>query len=172
MIPPSLQLAIGCFLIGLIGGSSCAWYWTASYKDASWSASINKLNIQAEQTLREEIEKAHKIEKEQAAKLEVMEAAHATQLQEIERAKVANRTLAAQLGGLRDPGRRPRGQSTVPCPADGTRPPADESAGTRLSEEASTFLLEFAHEADRAALYAVQCAAFIGELGLVPENPE
>lgn len=172
MIPPSLQLAIGCALIGLIGGASCAWYWTASYKDASWSASIDKLNIQAEQTLREEIEKVHKIEKDQAVKIEAMEAAHESQLQEIERAKVANRTLATQLGGLRDPGRRPRSQGTVPCPANGSRESTDESASARLSEEASAFLLEFAHEADRAALYAVQCQAFIGELGLLPAPTE
>jgi len=133
---------------------------------------VNALNIKAEQTLREEIEKVHAIEKAQAVKLAEMEAEHVVQTERIERANTVNRTLAVQLGGLRDPGRRPCRQSPVSSTTPSAGEPVDRSADSRLSAEASEFLLAFAHDADRAALYAFQCRAFIQELVGPLENDE
>lgn len=161
MIPPSIQLMIGLFLIGLIGGSTASWYLTAEYKDASWSASINKLNIEAEQALRKGLEAAHAVEVSQAAKIQELEATHAMHLEDLQRAKNTNRVLATQLGGLRDPGRRPSCPGAVSQTADHTGQPQGDSTEGRLSAEASNFLLDFAEGADRAALYAGECKAFI-----------
>lgn len=83
----------------------------------------------------------------------------------IDRMRVSNAALAKQLGGLRDPYAR-RGPSCSGTAAAGkadTGVVADvptERSGL-LSAEASSFLLEFAADADRDAQVAAECTAAI-----------
>lgn len=77
---------------------------------------------------------------------------HETQ-QQIDAVYRHNHELVAQLGGMRDPGKRERplpksnGACQCQCPA----------CDSGLSGEASQFLLELARDADRVAAYANSC---------------
>jgi hypothetical protein len=75
-----------------------------------------------------------------------------------------NRRLATELGGLRDPGRRPSCGITLSSASTTASQPDNGTTGTELSAEATEFLLEFARSADRAAQYAKTCHDWIQEL--------
>lgn len=68
-----------------------------------------------------------------------------------------NRRLAAELGGLRDPGHDPSGGGALPGDAQAPERPGDPAASGRLSAAASSFLLDFAARCDETADYARAC---------------
>ena len=86
-----------------------------------------------------------------------LEVKHVESERELDKALSTNRRLARELGGLRDPGRRPSCGGTVPTDPTTSSQPETGSTGAELSAEASEFLLEFARDADRAAQYAKTC---------------
>jgi hypothetical protein len=147
-----VALAIG-LLAGVLGG----WYFTAKYKDATWTASIDKQKSEAATKLQSATERALAIERKNNELGNQLEKQHVEATQKLDATLADNRRLARELGGLRDPGRRPSCGNTVPSTS--TTSGQSDSGATRaeLSTEATEFLLEFARGADAAAQYAKTC---------------
>lgn len=151
---PNLQTMGIVAIISAMLGASAAWTLTASYKDASWMASINQQKVEAAALLRATSEKALAIERAQALAVTHMEAAYADTQKQLHAERINNLDLATELGGLRDPGRRPRGNCSMPSVTASSFDDATTSSGSELSAEATRFLLDLAFDADQAALYA------------------
>lgn len=151
--------------IGLGIGSLGSWYLTAEYKDASWTASIEKQKVEAAKQLQAATNRAIEAERSQNKLANQLEVKHVESERQLDKALADNRRLARELGGLRDPGRRPSCGGTVPTDSTTSSQPEGGTTGAELSEEASEFLLEFARDADRAAQYASTCSAWIKQLG-------
>jgi hypothetical protein len=152
-----IQIIAAAAAAGLLFGSLSTWYLTAEYKDATWGAATNQLKVDAAQLLQAETDKVLKTEREANTKVRELEAGHAQKEKDLAVIERRNRQLAAQLGGLRDPGRRPNSTNAVPgTPASpgSTELPA---ASGYLSAEASGFLLNAAAEVDALASYAKAC---------------
>lgn len=143
--------------VGLGVGALGSWYLTAEYKDASWTASIEKQKVDAAKELQAATDRAISAERRQNELATQLEVKHVESEREFDKALSTNRRLARELGGLRDPGRRPSCGGTVPTDSTTTTQPETGPTGTELSAEASEFLLEFARDADRAAQYAKSC---------------
>lgn len=143
--------------IGLGVGALGSWYLTAEYKDASWTASIEKQKVEAAEQLQAATDRAISAERRQNELATQLEAKHVESEKELGKALSTNRRLARELGGLRDPGRRPSCGGAVPTDSTTSAQPEIGSTGAELSAEASEFLLEFARDADRAAQYAKTC---------------
>lgn len=164
-LPPGFQINAALLGAGLLIGSVASWYLTAEYKDASWQASVNAINIEAERTLRKSLEAAHEIEMAQQKRISNLEAAYADDVDELEKVRNDNRALSIRLGGMRDPGRRPSCDGTVREKADASTVREGGYSEGRLSEEAERFLSDLTFDADRAAVYALKCKALVEGLG-------
>ena len=162
---PDLRTAIIALAIGLGAGAIGSWYLTAEYKDASWTASIEKQKVKAAEELQAATDRAISAERRQNELATQLEVKHVESERELDKALSTNRRLARELGGLRDPGRRPSCSGSVPTDSTTASQPESGAAGAELSTEASEFLLEFARDADRAAQYASTCSAWIKQLG-------
>jgi len=162
---PDLRTAIIALAIGLGVGAVGSWYLTAEYKDASWTASIEKQKVKAAEQLQSATDRAISAERRQNELATQLEVKHVESERELDKALSTNRRLARELGGLRDPGRRPSCGGSMPTNSTTSSQPEGGAAGTELSAEASEFLLEFARDADRAAQYALTCSAWIKQLG-------
>lgn len=152
-------------VIGLGVGSLGSWYLTSKYKDASWTASIEKQKVEAAGQLQAATDRAVSAERRQNELATQLEVKHVESEKELDKVLSTNRRLARELGGLRDPGRRPSCGSSVPTDSTTASQPEGGTTGAELSAEASEFLLEFARDADRAAQYASTCSAWIKQLG-------
>lgn len=150
--------------IGVLIGSLGAWYFTAKYKDATWTASIDKQKSEAATQLQAATERALAAERKNTALSDKLEKQHVESTQKLDGVLADNRRLARELGGLRDPGRRPSCGGAVPETSTATGQPEGGATGAELSAEASEFLLEFARDADRAAQYAQTCHTWIQQL--------
>ena len=82
-----------------------------------------------------------------------------------------NRALARQLGGLRDPGRRPSSGCPVPGPAGTATVDPGTDPGAVLSDQAQEFLFEFARSADRTRDQLRTCQAWAIGIGNAPRMP-
>jgi hypothetical protein len=160
-----LKSTILVAVVGLCAGTLGSWYLTAKYKDASWTVSIEKQKVEAAGQLQAATERAISAERRQNELANQLEVKHVESEKELDKALSTNRRLARELGGLRDPGRRPSCGGTVPTDPTTSVQPETGPTGTELSAEASEFLLEFARDADRAAQYASTCSAWIKQLG-------
>lgn len=164
MLPPSLYGIVIALLVGLIGGGGSSWYWTATYKDARWGERLTAQQLAAEQAVRRTQAAAETESRAQQLYARQLEGQYADATDETKRVRAANVALAERLGGMRDPGKRPACRCPVPAPAAATGVPEPSGSGSRLSDEAAAFLLEFAADADRAAHYAVTCRAWAESL--------
>lgn len=160
-----LRAALIALAIGLGIGAIGSWYLTAEYKDASWTASIEKQKVKAAEELQAATDRAISAERRQNELATQLEVKYAESERELDKALSTNRRLARELGGLRDPGRRPSCGGSVPTDSTTAGQPEGGATGAELSGEASEFLLEFARDADRAAQYASTCSAWIKQLG-------
>ena len=151
--------------VGLTIGAVGSLYLTAKYKDASWTASIEKQKVEAAGQLQAATDRAISAERRQNELATQLEVKHVESEKELDKALSTNRRLARELGGLRDPGRRPSCGGSVPTDSTTASQPEGGATGAELSAEASEFLLEFARDADRAAQYASTCSAWIKQLG-------
>jgi len=155
-----LALIAACLL-----GSLGSWYLTGKYKDTKWTAAIKQQQVDAAKQLQAAMERAITAERRQTEFSNQLEVKHVESERKLDAALVVNRRLARELGGLRDPGRRPSCGGTVSEATDTTGQPASGSTGAELSAEASEFLFEFARDADRAAQYAQTCSFWIRQIG-------
>ena len=144
-------------VVGLGVGAVGSWYLTAEYKDASWTASVEKQKVKAAEQLQSATDRAISAERRQNELATQLEVKHVESEKELDKALSTNQRLARELGGLRDPGRRPSCSGSVSTDSTTSAQPETSSTGTELSAEASKFLLEFARDADRAAQYAKTC---------------
>lgn len=151
-------------IAGLLIGVVASWRLTANYKDASWRATIEAQKVEAARQLQVATEKAVQTERDNQRLANQIEVQHVQSTKQLDAALADNRRLARELGGLRDPGRRTSGECSVPTGSGATGVAAAGTAESRLSDEASEFLLEFARQADTAAQYAATCHQWIKEL--------
>ena len=163
MLDPKTTLlaVVAACVLGALG----SWYLTAEYKDASWTASIEKQKVKAAEELQTATDRAISAERRQKELADQLEVKHVESERELDKALSTNRRLARELGGLRDPGRRPSCGGTVPTDSTTASQPEGGTTGAELSAEASEFLLEFARDADRAAQYAQTCSFWIQQVG-------
>ena len=159
---PSIPPTLIAIVVALVVGAGAAWKLTADAKDDHYTAIIETQRANAEEALRLAQTKAIDLERkhnELAAQLEV---SHVERSKEKDKLLADNRRLARELGGLRDPGKRPACNTLVPTTPAATGTAADNATDGGLpteiegllSPEASEFLLDFARECDRAADYA------------------
>ncbi len=148
----------------LLVGATSAWWLTAEYKDNKWLAKIEAQKVEAAKQLQVATEKVIEIERKHNAIATQLEIQNANKQTQLDKVQSDNRRLAAQLGGLRDPGRRQSCPSALPANSGASQQPATETADSRLSAEATEFLLEFARDADRAAQYANSCYEWIQQI--------
>lgn len=165
MLLPDLKTAAIALAVGLGIGALGSWYLTAEYKDNKWEAAIGKQKVEAADKLQAATQRAIEAERRHNALADQLEVKHAENQQALDRVLADNRRLARELGGLRDPGRRPSCGSTVSSDTAAAGQPEGGATGAELSAEASEFLLEFAREADRAAQYAKTCYDWAQQLG-------
>ena len=157
MMLPSLQSAAIAFGAGMVLSIPLTWYVTAEYKDALHTAAVSRQQAEAALVLQQETEKVIAAERRTAKLKDELEIQHAKSIEQVNAILADNRRLAARLGGLRDPGRRESCNSPVPSAGKTAGVNPEPSAEGRLSSEATEFLLEFAADADRAAVYAQTC---------------
>lgn len=151
---PSIPPTLIAIVVALVVGAGAAWKLTADAKDDHYTAIIETQRANAEEALRLAQTKAIDIERKHNALATELELSYAERSKEKDKLLADNHRLARELGGLRDPGKRPACNAAVPANAAATGTAADDPAGSRLSDEASGFLLDFARECDRAADYA------------------
>jgi hypothetical protein len=157
MLSDNVKNAIIALTVGLLVGALGAWTLTGHLKDLEWQHAIDRQKSEAATELKTLIDKVTIKDKEVLTLKDQLEKNDVRAQQTISSTLANNRRLAAQLGGLRDPGRR--AGCPGPMPASPATASSDSTApsGSQLSEEASQFLLEFAADADRAAQYARTC---------------
>jgi hypothetical protein len=156
-----LQTAALALVAGVVIGAAPAWWLTAEYKDNSWGKAVEKQKREALDTLAVETNKVLAAERVASTLKDELEKQNVRAKQDIEASLADNRRLTRELGGLRDPGRRPGSGCTVPANPDSPGVDPDPSTEGRLSAEATEFLLEFAADADRAAQYAMTCHQWV-----------
>ena len=150
--------------VALLVGATSAWWLTAEYKDNKWLAKVEAQKVEAASQLQAATEKVIETERKHNAIATQLEIQNANKQNQLDKVQSDNRRLAAQLGGLRDPGRRQSCPSTIGATGATSQQPASEAADSRLSAEATEFLLEFARDADRAAQYANSCYEWIQQI--------
>ena len=161
MILPNIK-AIGIASgVGLLVGSLSTWYLTTEYKDAVWGAATNQIQIEAAEQLHVATMKAIETERISQLKVHELEAQHAQEEHTIQTIERRNRALAAQLGGLRDPGRRTSGTDTMPSTTTSTTSVTDSPTHSILSGEATEVLLATSVEVDKLANYAKVCYDYV-----------
>lgn len=165
---PKLKLFGAILVVSALASSGGTWWLTSTYKDASWRASVMKQEIEASKVLRDALTRAIQAERDNgiySARLETQHYEHTRQQEEFGR---RNRSLARELGGLRDPGRRTSGQCPVPSENASAGVAPEKTAGVRLSSELQQFL--FTVEDAGAALeeYAMTCYQYANQIPLAP----
>jgi len=131
------------------------WWLTAKYKDAIWSAEIANMKKDYADKLLAHTQNVRAIELKLERQNTESEVTNRERKNQIDRLHGDNRALIAS-GGLRDPGAK--SCPATPVPGE-TVTSVDERETThgRLSREAEEFLLQFAYDADQAAIYATGC---------------
>ena len=140
----------------LVGSLLAAWL-MGEYKDATWTASVNQLKVEAADILAKETNRVITLERAAVARVRDLEAQHVQEEKTIHDVERRNRALAAQLGGLRDPGRRASRENAMPTTSTDADSAGDASAASNLSAEASEALLAAGAEVDRLAAWAHTC---------------
>ena len=133
-------------------GAFAAWQVT----DTMWSARDLEQKLDAAKMVQKATAKTLESERKNAELAQTLEVNHVQSQQQLDKALADNRRLARELGGLRDPGRRP-----VPEGSNASSELACGAAPAQLSDEATEFLLGFAHDADQVAQYAETCHTWI-----------
>lgn len=149
------SMAVAAAIAFLTGGALAM-----KYENAVWTAKVADQKQEAAQELAEATERARKAEALNDKLKTDLEKNDAQKKAAVESVLRDNRRLVRELGGLRDPGRRPSGDGAMPSGAESSGSCPGGTAGSRLSDEASEFLLEFAASCDRAATYAQTCHAW------------
>ena len=148
--------------ISFAAGAVSAWWVTADYKEAKYTAVIAKMKLDAADALAKAQQKAIEVERENNRLAQEIEVNNAKHKQELAKLTRDNRRLVAERG-LYDRG---ASQSDCAMPADPnpTGKPACTATGNRLSAGLSEFLLRQFERADEVAAYAKACYEWIQRL--------
>lgn len=161
MISTIKTTAIAAGISFALGGLA-AWWVTADYKEAKYTAVIAKMKQDAAEALAGAQAMAAQIERENAKLAQEIEVSNAKYKQELAKLSRDNRRLVAERG-LYD-----RGTAQSDCPVSGNTAtpsqPARPSTGARLSAELTEFLLRQSERADEAASYAKTCYEWVQQL--------
>ena len=159
-------VGVGVALIGVAFGS---WWFTAEYKNAVWQSKFDTYKRKLAELHAKNLNEVLQKEREAQERADEIEVKYHDATTEIRTIRNDNARLARELGGLRDPGKRPVATSGMGN-SQGTTPgdTANAAAESRLSREATRFLLDFAEDADRAAAYANACYEWVNR-GNAPE---
>jgi hypothetical protein len=160
----SLRTTLLLAALAAVWSAAGSWWLTAEYKDNKWMAKVEAQKVEAARQLQVATEKVIETERKHNAIATQLEIQNAEKQSTLDKALSDNRRLAAQLGGLRDPGRRTSCAAATSTTGAATEQPPAQASDGRLSAEATEFLLEFAREADRAAQYANTCYDWIKQV--------
>lgn len=159
LIPPQYKLlALGialavAFAAGAGTAGKIAWTWQAN----KYERQINKMQADAQKARADAEAAARQKEKDHANHADAVAARLLEAQAETKRLSDRNRRLAAELGGLRDPG-NPTGNclpgNTEAAP--GTTGTAASGAGT-LSRQLESYIFDTAEQADKVTDYAWAC---------------
>ena len=159
-----LRASLIAALVGLVLGSFSTWKVTADYKDKVWKGIVAEQEVKASKLFAEASAKTAEVNKKNEDLSSALEVKSIETKKQIDSVLADNRRLARKLGGLRDPFAKP----TSGCPVSGDTPTpgalTDGATQGRLSDETTEFLLEFAHSADEAAIYANTCHQWAKEI--------
>lgn len=155
----AIALALGLAIGGVWSGIL-----VKRHVNNSWEAKIDKQKVEAAAELQSATDRAIKAERSNNSIATELEVQNEINKQKLDDSYRTNRALSTQLGGLRDPGRRPSGDCTASTATGAPKHPDGETTGAALSTEASDFLLDFAKSADSAAQYATTCYNWLKQL--------
>ena len=164
MIPLS-NLKTSAIIAGasLLVGATAAWYLTADYKEAKYTAILAEMQKNAANALLEAQKSVIEKERENnrlAQEIEVQNAKHRQELAELE---TELRGYVNELGGLYDR-YATCSSSNVSTDTSTTAQPTDTPTGCKLSRELEGLLLSESKRADEAAAYAQTCYQWVKEL--------
>ena len=156
-----LLIAIGAsFSIG----AASSWWVTADYKEAKYTAILEKQKFDAAQALSIAVAKAHAEERENNRLSTELEIANAENRKQLDELQAANLRLASEYSGLYD---RYSTNSNCPVPSSPSSPVGTSTAptGAKLSAQLTQLLLSESRRADEAAAYAKTCYDWVKKLG-------
>lgn len=162
----SLQTYLIISIVSMIISGAAVWRVTSSYKDTKWKNVIMERDVAANKVLTDAVEQVRQIEKQHALITTQLEIKNGQLKDEIDSMYTENRRLTRDLNGLRDPGTRVTSHCTVSPGTTTTSGSNDQTRGAPLSDEASEFLLTFANDSDKVALYAQTCYNWVSESDL------
>lgn len=153
LAPYRLLLVVIAFAATFAAGGATAW------KIQGWryGEQIEAMKAEAATALNAAIEAARLKEKQNAEHTDSVERKYVEMSAENRKLASANRRLASELGGLRDPYAAPASCVSGTSEATGSPDGAAVRPSGLLSERASEFLLGFAESADDITAYAWAC---------------
>lgn len=144
-------------------GALSAWWVTADYKEAKYTAVIAKMKLDAADALAKAQEQAIAAERENNRLAQEIEVNNAKFKQELADLEADLRRRIDDAGGLYDRNASPS-DCPVPTDAKPTTQPAAPPAGAKLSKQLERLLLSEAKRADDAAAYAKTCYEWVKKL--------
>lgn len=164
---PNISIIGGVAITSLLLGSGGAWWATATYKDSVWKASILEQQVAAAKILQTATEQAASVERANVIIAQRFQEEHYANEKKRASLQRTNRELAAQLGGLRDPGHREDGRhDSVPAPTTDSIGASRPSTSGVLSGAAQEFLFNLTADGDATYDYAALCYRFTNGLPL------
>lgn len=164
MIPLSnLKTSVIIAGTSLAIGAFSAWYLTADYKEAKYTAVIAEMQINAQNALLEAQKSAIQKERENNRLAQELEVQNAKHRQELAKLEDELRGYVNELGGLYD--RYATCSSASVSPNTGaTTQPTSPAPGCKLSKQLEGLLLSESKRADEAAAYAKVCYDWVKKL--------
>jgi DNA anti-recombination protein RmuC len=156
-----LLIAIGAsFSIG----AASSWWITADYKEAKYTAVLEKQKSDAAQALSVAVAKAQAEERENNRLSTELEIANAENRKKLDELQATNLRLASEFSGLYD-----RYSTNSNCSVPSTSKPSVDTpaapTGAKLSAQLTELLLSESRRADEAAAYAKTCYEWVKKLG-------
>lgn len=146
--------------ISLAAGAFSAWYLTADYKEAKYTAILAEAQKSAMEALIEAQKSAIEKEREQNRIAQEIEVQNEKYRQELAKLEDELRGYVNELGGLYD--RYATCSSTdLPTDTGTTAKPTAPTTGAKLSKQLERLLLSESKRADEAARYAQTCYEWI-----------
>lgn len=158
----SLQTYLIIALVSMVVSGSVVWRMTTNYQETKWENVILEKESVSNKVLRDTLEQVRQIEKQHALITTQLEIKNGQLKEQIDSIYTENRRLTRDLNGMRDPGVRAT-RCAVPTASPTASGSDDQTTGARLSDEASEFLLTFANDSDKVALYAQTCYKWISK---------
>lgn len=160
MIPSWIKFLVGVSSLLIV--AIVVWYLTAEYKNSVWQSKLDTYKRELAELHAKNLNEVLQKEREAREHAEEIEVKYHDATTEIRLIRNDNARLANELGGLLDPYAKPVNTSGMGVTkGTGSSYTTNTTTISRLSAEATRFLLDFAEEADRAAAYANACYEWV-----------